>query len=158
MHWTAGLTARLITVAGVEWMLNAVSKRGRDGAGVAGRILDERALGRVAADGQLEPRMARLLRNAGLPPAVYHHVIRDREGRFLAEVDFAHPELLLATEVDGWAVHSTPRAMGKDFVRQNGLVPYGWRVLRFTWDQVVRRPEYVAATIGACLSGLAAAA
>jgi len=48
--------------------------------------------------------------------------------------------------------------MGKDFVRQNGLVPYRWHVLRFTWDQVVRRPEYVAASVGASLSALAAAA
>jgi hypothetical protein len=41
-------------------------------------------------------------------------------------------------------------------VRQNGLVPYCWRVLRFTWAQVVRQPEYVAATIGRTLAALAA--
>ena len=152
------LTRRLTSIAGVEWMLNEVPRLGRNGAGVAARILDDRALGRAAADGQLEPRMARLLTKAGLPPAVYHFVIRDGAGRFLAEVDFAYPELRLAIEVDGWSIHGTPRAMGKDFVRQNGLVPYRWHVLRFTWDQVVRKPEYVAATIAAALSALAAAA
>jgi very-short-patch-repair endonuclease len=46
--------------------------------------------------------------------------------------------------------------MGKDFVRQNGLVPYRWRVLRFTWAQVVHQPEYLAATIGSVLAALAA--
>jgi hypothetical protein len=150
------LTRRLISIAGVEWMLNEVGRPGRRGAGVAARILDERALGRAPADGQLEPRMARLLRNANLPPAVYHHVVRDGRGRFLAEVDFAYPELRLAIEVDGWSVHGNPGAMGKDFVRHNGLVPYRWLVLRFTWDQVVRQAEYVAASIGASLSALAA--
>jgi hypothetical protein len=152
------LTRHLISIAGVEWMLNEVSRPGRRGAGVAARILDERALGKAPADGQLEPRMARLLRSAKLPPAVYHNVVRDDSGRFLAEVDFAYPELKLAIEVDGWEVHGTPRAMGHDFVRQNGLVPYRWHVLRFTWGQVVRQPESVAACIGASLSSLAAAA
>ncbi len=100
--------------------------------------------------------MARLLRRAGLPPAVFQHPIHTPDGRFLARVDFAYPELLLAIEVDGWKSHGTPRAMGKDFVRQNGLVPYGWRVLRFTWFQVVRQPDYVAAVIGRTLAALAA--
>ncbi len=152
------LTRRLISIAGVEWILNEVGRRGRRGAGVAARILDERALGSAPADGQLEPRMARLLRNAELPPAVYHHVVRDARGRFLAEVDFAYPELRLAIEVDGWSVHGTPRAMSKDFVRQNGLVPHRWHVLRFTWHQVVRQPDDVAAGIGAALAALALAA
>jgi very-short-patch-repair endonuclease len=152
------LTRRLISIAGVEWMLNELPRRGRNGAGVAARILDQRALGRAAADGQLEPRMARLLRKAALPAAIYHFEVRDAAGRLLAEVDFAYPELRLAIEVDGWSIHGTPRAMGKDFIRQNGLVPYGWHVLRFTWDQVVRKPDYVAATIAAARSALAAAA
>ena len=76
---------------------------------------------------------------------------------FLAEVDFAYPRLRLVIEVDGFKVHATPRRMSKDFVRQNGLVPYGWHVLRFTWRQVVREPEMVARTIADSLAGLAAA-
>jgi very-short-patch-repair endonuclease len=150
------LTRKMITIAGVEWMLDALARPGRNGTGVVGRILDERALGRERAHGQLEPRMARLLGTAGLPPARFQHRVYAPDGRFLAQVDFAYPELLLAIEVDGWESHGTPRAMGKDFVRQNGLVPYGWRALRFTWIQVVRQPEYVASTIHQTLTSLAA--
>jgi very-short-patch-repair endonuclease len=69
-----------------------------------------------------------------------------------------YPDVKLAIEVDGFNVHGTPRAMAKDFVRQNGLVPYGWHVLRFTWRQVVREPDMVARTIAQALAGLAAAA
>ena len=47
--------------------------------------------------------------------------------------------------------------MSKDFVRQNGLVPYGWRVLRFTWGQVVREPEMVGRVIADSRAGLAVA-
>jgi very-short-patch-repair endonuclease len=147
----------LFSIAAIEWMRNEVRAQGRDGVGVLGRILDERALGAEVNDSLLEPRMARLLRTAGLPQAIFHYVIRTPAGVFLAEVDFAYPEIKLAIEVDGFEKHGTPRAMAKDFVRQNGLVPYGWPVLRFTWRQVVREPEMVARTVAAALAGLQAA-
>lgn len=147
----------LFSIAAIEWMRNEVAGPGRHGCGVLGRILDERALGDEVNDALLEPRMARLLRRAGLPPAMFHYVITTPAGVFLAEVDFAYPEVKLAIEVDGFGVHGTPRAMAKDFVRQNGLVPNGWHVLRFTWRQVVREPEMVARAIAGALEGLAAA-
>jgi very-short-patch-repair endonuclease len=138
-------------------MRNEVTGPGRSGCGVLGTILDERALGDAVNDSLLEPRMGRLLRRAGLQPAIFHYVITTPGGVFLAEVDFAYPEIRLAIEVDGFKVHGSPGAMSKDFVRQNGLVPYGWHVLRFTWRQVVREPEMVARTIAAARAGLAAA-
>jgi very-short-patch-repair endonuclease len=150
-------TPSLFSIAALEWMRNEVTGRGRRGCGVLARVLEDRALGHQVNDSLLESRMARLLRNAGLPPATFHCVVSTPAGLFLAEVDFAYPEVRLAIEVDGFATHGTPRAMAKDFVRQNGLVPHGWHVLRFTWGQVVREPEMVARTIAAALAGLAAA-
>ena len=152
-----GLAAGRFSIAAIEWMRNELSRQGRHGSGVIGRILDERALGDQIPDGLLEPRMARLLRDAGLPPARFQFVVCAPDGRFLAEVDFAYPELLLAIEVDGYETHGTPRAMAKDFVRQNGLVPFRWHVLRFTWHQVVRQPHGVAAVIAQALSAFQAA-
>jgi very-short-patch-repair endonuclease len=147
----------LFSIAAIEAIRVDLARRGRAGVGVLGNILEERALGEAVSDSRLESRMARLLRRAGLPAAVSHYVIRTPGGVSLAEVDFAYPELRLAIEVDGFAVHGTPRAMAKDFVRQNGLVPYGWHVLRFTWRQVVREPELVARAIAEARAGLAAA-
>lgn len=145
------LSRKLITIAGVEWMLAEVAGPGRSGAGVAGRILDHRALGRERPDGLLEPRMARALRRAGLPRPEFQYVVR-AGGRILAVVDFAYPRLRLAIEVDGYDVHGSPRAMSRDFVRQNGLVALGWHVLRFTWAQVVLEPDMVAASVAAALA------
>jgi len=85
-------------------------------------------------------------------------VILSPGGVFLAEVDFAYPDILLAIEVDGFEAHGSPRAMAKDFVRQNGLVPYRWHVLRFTWPQVVCQPSMVAAAIAEARTALLAAA
>ena len=144
----------LFSVAAVEATLNELAGRGRSGSGVLRKVLEERTLGDAVSDSKLEKRMAKLLRRAGLPKAVFHHVVCTPAGLFLAEVDFAYPDIKLAIEVDGFGVHGTPRAMAKDFVRQNGLVPFGWRVLRFTWRQVTRQSDLVAETIGAALTGL----
>lgn len=147
----------LFTVAAIEATLNQLAGRGRSGAGVLRQVLEERVLGDAVSDSELEKRMGRLLKQAGLPAAVFHYAVCTPAGLFLAEVDFAYPKIKLAIEVDGFGVHGTPRAMAKDFVRQNGLVPYGWRVLRFTWRQVTRQPEMVAAAIRAALVSLQAA-
>lgn len=149
----AALARRLVTVAGAEHALDEVGRRGRAGAGVLRDILDRRALARDRPDSLLEPRMARLLRSAGLPPAAFQHELR-HSGRFVARVDFAYPAVRLAIEVDGWAPHSSPAAFQSDLTRQNALVALGWTVLRFTWGDVVHRPDAVAAQVAGVLRTL----
>ena len=140
------LVARLVTVAAVEATVDTLARRGRRGVGVVRAILDERALGAERPDGLLEPRMARLLRAEGLPPARFQHDVYDGH-RFVARVDFAYPEQRLAIEVDGWEAHGTAAALQSDLARQNALAALGWTVLRFTWVDVVRHPDVVAATV-----------
>jgi len=148
-HWVVedaldrALMSRLVRLPAVEWMLHDVARPGRRGCGVLRKVLDERALGAARPDGLLEPRMARLLRDHGLPPAVFQYVIPGPRFR----VDFAYPDLLLAIEVDGYEVHGTRTAFDADRDRQNRLVLLGWTVLRFTWTQVVRQPVKVAADV-----------
>lgn len=145
------LSERLVSIAGLEVAYAALG-RGRVGAAVLRVALDDRALGAAPADGLLEPRMARLFRDRKLPPAVFQHQVR-AGGRFVARVDFAYPERMLAIEVDGHQVHSTPQALQRDLTRQNALVSLGWTVLRFTWSDVVHRPEKVASDIRTVLEG-----
>jgi very-short-patch-repair endonuclease len=142
-----GLVARRFSVAAVEWLLHDVARSGRRGCGVLRAVLDDRALGTAPPDGLLEPRMARLLRSYGLPPAVFHHPVPEAH----AELDFAYVDQRLAIEVDGYEVHGTRRAMDDDHERHNRLVAAGWTVLRFTWHQVVKRPEKVASTVRSAL-------
>jgi very-short-patch-repair endonuclease len=147
----------LFSVAAVEATLDKLAGRGRSGTGVLRNVLDNRMFGNTVSDSDLEKRMGMLLRRASLPKAEFHYVVCTPAGLFLAEVDFAYPDIKLAIEVDGFDAHGTPRAMAKDFVRQNGLVPYRWHVLRFTWRQVKDEPEMVAAAIRAALEALQAA-
>lgn len=60
-----------------------------------------------------------------------------------AVVDAALPALKIAVEVDGRAFHTDAHAFQHDRTRQNALVGQGWIVLRFTWWDLTRRPDYV---------------
>lgn len=137
--------ARVCSVVAVERVLDEVARKGRRGAGVIRRVLDDRALGQARPDGLLEARFARLVREHRLPTPVFQH----RVARY--RVDFAYPGSMIAIEVDGFEVHASPAALQADLERQNHLVAAGWTVLRFTWRDVVRRPARVAQQVDALL-------
>ncbi len=59
-----------------------------------------------------------------------------------------HPDLviegqLVVIEADSWSFHASRAAYKRDCARYNLLVLHGWRVLRFTWEQVMCEPGYV---------------
>ena len=134
-------------------MLARLSERGRSGCGVFRRVLDERALKVVSPHrGLLEPRFAGLAKRFGLPPYEYQRKIFDAHGRFIAQVDFAYPEVKLAIEVDGFEDHGTPQAMIANMDRDHRPgVENGWYVIHFAWFHVVKRPKVVADRIKALL-------
>jgi len=151
-----GITTRLLTVVQVQALREALGRPGRNGTGVIQRVLDERLLSASPDASALEARFGRLVRHGDLPlPAFEHEVWHN--GRFVARIDAAYPDLMLAIEVDGFAHHSSPDAFQRDRTRQNRLVALGWTVLRFTWTDVVQRPEEVAAAIQEAIARLAAA-
>lgn len=49
----------------------------------------------------------------------------------------------LVLEADSWTFHATRRAHRRDCARYNLLTIRGWRVLRFTWEQVMHEQVYV---------------
>jgi very-short-patch-repair endonuclease len=142
-----GLVSGLFSIVAIEHLLDRLARCGRSGCGVLRRVLDDRALGDERPDGLLEARMARLLRDAGLAPAVFQYVVRNEAGRFVAKTDFAYPPIRLALEVDGWSSHGSRRAFQDDRDRHNRLTTAGWTVLHFTWHDVVRRPFVVTGQI-----------
>ncbi len=67
-------------------------------------------------------------------------VLRDAQGRHILRADFCFPAARLVVEVDGRRWHQDAT---KDRGVDNRLAAAGWRVLRFTWSQVVNDPEAV---------------
>lgn len=89
----------------------------------------------------LEDRFLALCDDHGLPrPCTNFHVEA-------GEVDACWPAHKLAVELDGWERHKDRQAFQRDREKGNVLTGAGWRVLRFTHDDVVRRPGEIAARI-----------
>ncbi|MGZ4169430.1 MAG: DUF559 domain-containing protein [Solirubrobacteraceae bacterium] len=66
-------------------------------------------------------------------------------------VDAVWREQRLVVEVDGWGYHRSKRSFAEDRRRDRALVRAGWRVVRFTADDVTYRPEAVVAELSELL-------
>lgn len=78
------------------------------------------------------------------------HPVRDRA--FFARVDLADEELRIVLEADSFEFHGQRSAMAQDCRRYDELAVRGWLVLRFSWEQVMFEPEWVAGTIRAAVA------
>jgi hypothetical protein len=140
------LSARRLTIARLEAAVAAHSRHGRSGVAAVRRLLEQRVLRDVVADSRFEALLGEVLIGAGLPRPTHHHLVRD--GRIVAELDWAYPEALVALEFDGYGVHlRSLEAFEHDRERQNELEILGWHVLRFTLRQVRDRPRHVAGQV-----------
>ncbi len=76
----------------------------------------------------------------GLAKPVPQFVIRARNGEFVARVDLAWPELLVALEYDG-AHHDEREQILRDRARANAIRAAGWTLLAVDARQFARRVE-----------------
>ncbi len=100
----------------------------------------------------LESLCRLVLEDAGLRPFETQLVIRAGR-RTIGRVDFAWPEQRLVVEVDGYAFHADRSTYRHDRRRGNALVLAGWRVLRFSWEDVVGSPHLVVDDVRRALAG-----
>lgn len=97
----------------------------------------------------LERKAGTLLRAAGLPAGRWNLTLPDAPDAGV--VDTLLPQRLVL-DWDGLAFHRGPDARQRDDQKQNALARAGYRHLRFTWQDVVCRPEYVVDLIQAMLA------
>jgi predicted transcriptional regulator of viral defense system len=109
-------------------------------------------VGQPAPASVLETEFCALVEAFGLPRPCRQWRIRDDDGRVLARVDFAFPAARVVIEIDGLRFHGGPDDWQDDLKRQNAVMARGYRVLRFTAEDLRRRPDQVNATIRAALS------
>lgn len=99
-----------------------------------------------------EIKLARALVAAGLPrPAIAYRVV-DASGQTIAELDLAYVPEQIAIEVDGYIWHSSPWQKRYDTSRQNRLVLRGWRVLRFTSEDIDQRLRWAVREVARALA------
>ncbi len=116
--------------------LDTVSVRGA-GAGAVRRVVE-------AADGRAANAFESVLRALCIEVGVL--VVPQQP--VLLGIDVIHPDLVAAAlgvviEADSWTFHATRKAHKRDCARYTLLVVHGWRVVRFTWEQVMHDQAYV---------------
>jgi very-short-patch-repair endonuclease len=110
---------------------------------------------RAAVQAQFEPSLTRseaearlleLIRGAGLSaPETNAHLLG-------FEVDFLWRAVKLVVEVDGFAYHSTRQAFERDRSRDATLQAAGYRVIRFTYRQLVAEPMSIIECLAAYIT------
>jgi predicted transcriptional regulator of viral defense system/very-short-patch-repair endonuclease len=136
-----------LDVVGIEQALARVrGRRGGSGAKLRAALAELAAAGTTMTRSALEDRFLCLLDAHDLPrPATNRH-IAGYEG------DAVWTTARLVVELDGWDAHKTRRAFQHDRAKGNAIQAAGYVLLRFTHDDVARRPNEVAAQIAARLS------
>jgi len=91
---------------------------------------------------------------AGLSGFASQYEVTGPRGQPVFRVDFCAEAVRLEIETDGARWHPDPP---RDQARDHALAARGWRVLRFTWAQVVYEPELLLELIREALECRAAA-
>lgn len=142
----------LVSVKRMERVLDALSTRGRKGAGAVRTLLAQRDQLDGLAESRLEASMLQVLRRRRLPlPEAQYRVVEG--GRVIARLDFAYPSARIGIETDGYRWHGGRERWARDIRRENRLKLLGWTLLRFSWEDVRERPEVVASQVSAVLEG-----
>jgi hypothetical protein len=115
------------------------------------RMLLEERYGSTIPDSHFGRLVADLLLDYGLPAPEIEYDVRAADGRWLARVDLAYPEHLLAIELDSVKHHLNERSFEADPVRQNKVEVEGWTVLRYTWKAYSCQPQVICAEVAAAL-------
>ena len=123
----------------------------KTGQGQAGAKVFRVALtGDNMGESPLERRFLAMARKFRLPSLELQYPVKLKSGITIF-IDFAFPQRRLAIEVEGFGVHGQQLRWQQDMNRENELTELQWRTLRFSREDLIRRPDKVAARIIACL-------
>jgi Protein of unknown function (DUF559) len=134
----SALRLRLTSELFLRQRLLALRKRGRRGVRRLDGLLDGRPFGHTF----LERRFVELVRAAGLPIPRTQVVFRSGS-RVVARVDALFEDRRVVVEVAGQKGHTTSRERQVDDQRRTELQLRGYRVLTFTYEDVMERPAWV---------------
>jgi hypothetical protein len=120
--------------------------RGRRGVA---RVPGVVALASPYAGSPMETRLRLLVLGAGLPPPCVQWVVQDPATRTAFWLDLAWPELKIGIEYEG-EPHTERRRVLRDIARTTRLVDLGWRMYRYTrQDMYGNRARIVAELVRA---------
>jgi very-short-patch-repair endonuclease len=135
------LARRTLTLAELCSTFDDLASRGRKGVRLMRAILEDRQPGYIAPQSVAESMLLRVLRLGGLPRPVlqFPHPSPAINGY----VDAAYPPERLLMEADGRRWHQKVVDLDRDHERDNAAAAVNYRTLRFGWDDLTKRPDWV---------------
>jgi very-short-patch-repair endonuclease len=130
----------------ISGTLDGLARKGKPGVTRLRRALEPRLSSQGRSESDLESRLLEVIRLSSLPePHAQHRPpwLKHVNGR----VDLAYPDARLVIEGDSREWHGDEHTFQADRERDNLAQLAGWRILRFTWHHITRRPEYVVSSI-----------
>jgi very-short-patch-repair endonuclease len=124
-------------------LLNRCARQGRSGVKTMRRVLDSGELQLPVPGSRFERNFIQFLDRRRLPEAQRQVVIKDKDGVFVARVDFAYPNLKIAIECDGRKHHFGVDDWERDTARNSRLAALGWLVIHVSWHMLVNEPDEV---------------
>jgi hypothetical protein len=141
---------RIATYEVVAERLESTARRGKPGVTKLRSVLKPRLGGQFVTDSALETLALGVLEDGGLPlPTTQFRPewLRQVNGR----VDLAYQDEKVLIECDSLRWHGTTEAVQLDRHRDNLAQLAGWTSLRFTYEDLKKRPSYVVDTVRAAL-------
>ncbi len=109
------------------------------------RLLLDRSSNPARTRSVLEKRLLRIVRASNLPEPETNQWVETHN------VDLLWRRHRLIVEADSYAFHSHSKPWARDLRKSNDLQLLGYRVLRFTWNDVTGRPEWVVGRIASAI-------
>lgn len=140
--------ALALRLTSIPWLIDVVRRNpGQHGTGALTKLI---AHGHVPTRSELEDVVYDLILRGDLPrPEVNPTLILD-DRRVIP--DFLYRNAKVVIEADSRQWHDDPLARADDAERQALLEAHGFRVLRVTWEQAIRRPAQTIRRIAVALA------
>jgi len=140
--------AEIIEVFDLRALEDQIARNGTRAAAARVRaLLDEHYIGSTPTQSELEEAMLALTRRLGLPDPLVNQWIDLGDGEPMILADFVWPEQRVIVETDGRRFHGTQQARERDPRRDQRATVAGWKPIRVTWRQLMRRPQELAPTL-----------
>lgn len=143
------LTERRLQLGPLTERAVAHRRPGRPGSAALASMLVDLGPGYVPSASELEALLFAVLRQAGLPEPVRQHPLPSLTAK--GWVDAAYPRARLLIEIDGRRWHARFDDFASDQHRTIEAGLLGWQTIRFTWDDLVHRPAWVAQVVAGYL-------
>jgi len=136
----ACLRTRHCTIGSLYRVFEDLAGRGRPGTVAMRRVLEARGIDYVPTESELDLLGRAVL--ASVPGIEWQVELSDERG-YIRRVDGVHRGASLVIEWDGAAYHDDPAQRRLDAEHDRRLAALGYRVERFRWADVTRRPAEV---------------